>query len=465
MFTLCSRAMTYACLFALMMSGPSTYAAVTVPSFFSDHMVLQRDLPIPIWGWAADGEKISVQLGEQAPVTTTAANGAWNVKLSATSAGGPFVVVIKGENEIRISDVLVGEVWLCSGQSNMEWKVEKSDGFAQEKPAATDGQIRQMLIKKRHLIAPDLKPEGQWSVCSSDTVGDFTACGYFMAQRLRAELKVPIGLINSSWGGTPIEPWIPASNTSKPVAASDAALAKMKEPHKKSGVLYNGMVHGVVGYGMRGAIWYQGEANRSDGMKYVDKMRALITGWRTAWGLGDFPFYFVQIAPYLYGKDDPTQLPRFWVAQTAAQTIPSTGMVVTNDIGNPDNIHPSNKKEVGRRLALWALNRTYGQTTTICEGPTFKEQTIEGNKLRLRFDHAEGLVTSDGKSPAWFEVCGTDGAWKPADAVIDGNSVVLSASSVAQPTNARYAWNKIAMTNLKNGAGLPPSAFTTVNKN
>jgi sialate O-acetylesterase len=509
-----ARAVLFA-LLGLVASAPAASAAVELPSFFSEHMVLQRDLPIPVWGRAAPGEKVTVKLGTQAAVTaTTAADGTWKVKLPASAGGGPFTLVVKGGNELRVADVLVGEVWLCSGQSNMEFTVDGVNDAAKEKAEATDGAIRQLYVPRVPEAQPTAKMDARWTVCSPATAGGFTACGYFMARQLRKELGVPIGLINTSWGGTRIEPWAPAAAFAELPALKDIAdqlratdpkapaykqamaahLAKVeawtkearaalaaggaapappalpaelepltarKDPQQQPTTLYNGMIHALVGYGLRGAIWYQGESNHYEGALYTEKMKALIYGWRAAWGIGDFPFEFVQIAPFEYGGEDPNIMPRFWLAQTAALAIPNTGMVVTTDIGNVNDIHPKNKQEVGRRLALLALDHTYGKTGVVSSGPVFGSLAVEKGTLRVVFDHAEGLATRDGKAPDWFEICGEDSDFVPATAVIEGRSVVLSAPQVANPTAVRFAWHRHAEPNLMNGAGLPANVFTS----
>jgi sialate O-acetylesterase len=494
-------------------AGNAPAAEVSVPSFFSDHMVLQRDMPVAIWGWAADGEEVSVSLGDRPAVKTTAKDGAWKVRLPASSAGGPFTLTVKGRNEIRINDVMVGEVWLCSGQSNMEMTVASSNDFPREKAAATDSLIRQLLVPKRPLSQPDPNLNAKWTVCSPDTVGGFTACGYFMARLLRQELKVPVGLLHSSWGGTRIEPWTPPAGFAQVPACKDISqmlekldpaspanrqrfsehldrveawvkktraalssggavepmptlpldaqpLAERKDPQQQPTTLYNGMIHALAGYGMRGAIWYQGESNHGEGLLYAEKKKALIGGWRKIWGIGDFPFNFVQIAPFRYGTEDPEVLARFWVAQNACTAIPNAGQAVITDVGDIDDIHPRNKQEVGRRLALIALNRTYGRKDLECSGPVFKSMTVEGNRIRVRFDHASGLKSRDGKPLTWFEVLGEETEWVKAEAAIDGETVLVSSPQVARPVSVRFAWHKLAQPNLANGAGLPAATFT-----
>ncbi len=505
-------------LFALLALGAAWFAAraqaeVQLPGIFSDHAVLQCDRAIPVWGLAAAGEEVAVTLGERPAVRTTAgADGGWRLELPACPAGGPYRLVVSGRNELKIDDVLVGEVWLCSGQSNMEFTVDGVINAEQEKAAAVDGQIRQLWVPRRPSSQPEAAIDAHWTVCSPATAGGFTACGYFMARTLRKELAAPVGLINAAWGGTRIEPWTPAAAFARLPALADIArqldaldprnaeyqrrlaqhidavgrwaqaakaalaagqapapepvipaeiepLASRKDPQQQPTTLYNGMVAGLAGYAMRGAIWYQGEANHGEGMLYAKKMEALIAGWRQAWGIGEFPFLYVQIAPFQYGEDLGV-LPKFWVAQSAALAIPHTGMVVTNDIGTLTDIHPRNKQEVGRRLALLALAKAYGRTGVACEGPTFRAVAVEGSRLRVTFDHAAGLAPRDGQALTWFELIGESGDFVKAEAKVDGDSVVLSSPQVAQPVAMRFAWSRDAEPNLVNAAGLPAAAFS-----
>jgi sialate O-acetylesterase len=498
---------------ALIAATTCAWAEVSLPRFFSDHAVLQREAPIPVWGWAAPGEKITVQLGDQAAASATAAaDGTWKVALPKSAAGGPFVLSVKGTNEIRLNDVLVGEVWICSGQSNMEWTVNASLNPEQERSAATDPLIRHLGVPKRPLSASATNIDATWVVAAPNTAGNFTACGYFMARELRKHLNVPVGLINASWGGTRIEPWCTPASFGQVPALSDIAkmlagldpttdkarfaahlgateawlqearvaaaagrpvppqpvmagvgepLASRKDPHQQPTTLYHGMVHALVGYGMRGAIWYQGESNHYEGPLYTEKMKALINGWRAAWGIGDFPFNFVQIAPYQYGGEDPGILPRFWAAQQAALAIPNTGMVVTTDISDINDIHPRNKQEVGRRLALIALKNTYGKSAIVDQGPMFSSAKAESGAMRVVFTNADGLKTRDGKAPDWFELIGEDSEWTRAEAKIDGTSVVVSSPAVKAPVAVRFSWHKNAEPNLANGAGLPAPAFSS----
>ena len=474
-------------------------------------MVLQRDMPLPVWGWAAPDEGVTVTLGDRSPVSTTAdKEGKWRVDLPEIATGGPLTLTVSGTNKVVLEDILVGEVWLCSGQSNMQWTVSNSLNPKDEIAAADYPAIRHLAIPRRPASQPADDVTAEWKVCNPATAGGFTACGYFMGRELHKELGVPIGLINSSWGGTRIEPWVPPrgfaavpackdihnrvvltdphsqpykTRLNEYLAEVDAWLGEAKTAlaqkevihpspvypkelvpligHQDPSTLYNGMVHALVPLAIRGAIWYQGESNHGEGMFYTEKMKALIGGWRDVWGQGEFPFYYVQIAPYVYGSEPSGVLPAFWEAQAAALSIPKTGMVIPSDIGNTKDIHPRNKQEVGRRLALLALANDYRRTELVCSGPAFKTMAIEGSKLRIRFDSVgTGLASRDGKPLTWFEIIGKETDFVKANAVIDGlDSVVLSAPDVKAPAAMRFAWHKTAEPNLMNKEGLPAGAF------
>lgn len=490
-------------------------AEVRLPQIFGSHMVLQREKPIPVWGWAAPGEAVSVQLGEHPLVETQAdESGHWRVDLPPVPAGGPVTLTVRGPNEIRLEDVLIGEVWIGSGQSNMQMTVGGCLNADQEAAAANYPQIRHVCVARitAPLQADDVKLERPWEVCSPEVVKAWSAACYFMGRELHQELGVPIGLINTSWGGTLIEPWTPPEGFARVPslaaihrrvrladprtdehkealgqylndlliwadAARDALasgtyvdpspawptglnpLTVSSAPQQQPTALYNAMVAGLVPFAFRGAIWYQGESNHRDGMLYTDKMRALIEGWRLLWG-EDFPFYFVQIAPYRYGDEPAHYLGEFWEAQAAVTTtVPNTGMVGTNDIGELDDIHPRNKQAVGHRLALLALAKTYGRNV-VCSGPTFKALELEGSRLRVRLDNlGGGLTTRDGQAPNWFSIIGEQTPWVEAEATIDGDSVVLSSPRVPTPLAVRFAWSKLAEPNLMNREGLPAVPF------
>lgn len=498
--------LVWACL-----SGVQVQAEVRLPGFFGDHMVFQQQMPLRIWGWADAGEAITVSLAEHEATTAADDSGKWRVELPAMEASkAPRTLRVKGSNTIEIGDVLIGEVWLCSGQSNMEWTVRQSTNAEAEIASGNHPLIRHMKVAHRPSTVPLDDVPSEWKICTPEVVGDFTACGYFMAKHLQQQLDVPIGLINSSWGGTRVEPWTPpvgfeqveslrdiydsvmgrtpgtdayrqllgsqiaatqqwldaaqqALQGNQGVDPSPAFPDRLKPftSHQDPTMLYNGMIHALVGYPIRGAIWYQGESNHSEGMLYYEKKKALIQGWRDLWKQGDFPFYYVQIAPFQYGDEDPEILARFWEAQAAVEQIPNTGMVVINDIATLNDIHPPNKQDVGKRLALLALKHDYGFAETIAHSPEMDSIELLGDRLKVKFRNTGGgLKTRDGNAPTHFEVIGPSSrGYHAADAVIDGDSVVLSSAEVETPVAFRFAWHKLAEPNLTGGTGLPVGAF------
>ena len=500
-------------LFAALTLFTAAYAdaAVRLPQVIASDMVLQRGMPLPIWGWAEPGESVTCELGQAKATATANAQGEWLVKLPAMPAGGPFEMEVRGQNTVKLTGILVGEVWLCSGQSNMEMGVAMSKNAKAEVEAANHPQIRLFLVPKKASGRPLSDVEATWRVCSPTTVaqggwGGFSAVAYYFGRELQQTLKVPVGLIASSWGGTRIEPWTPPAGfaavpalkavgekveqangdytkamtaaleqTEAAVRAARQALADGKpippiptpnvrhslERNAEPTSLYNAMIHPLVPFAIRGAIWYQGEANNGEGMLYFEKMKALIGGWRQVWKQGDFPFYYVQIAPFKYGVA-PTQLPAIWNAQLAALSIPNTGMAVTTDIATLNDIHPPNKQEVGHRLALWALAKTYGKKEYVCSGPLYKGRKIEGGKIAVSFDHiGTGLDAMDDLDLTHFEIAGADGKFVPAKATMEGERVVVSAEAVSAPVHVRLGWDQLAQPNLANKEGFPASPFNT----
>jgi sialate O-acetylesterase len=489
-------------------------AEVRLPRVFSSHMVMQQEKPLVVWGWAEPNEKVTVTLVSGSQQAQANERGEWKAVLPAMKAGGPYTLTVSGSSKVEFEDVMVGEVWLCSGQSNMEMGIGAAKDAQAEIAAADYPGIRLLLVAKSWKPEPQNDIEGTWKVCSPKTVaeggwGGFSACGYYFGRELHKKLGVAVGLIDSSWGGTRIEPWTPPEGfaavpalkkelelvelgdprtarhqqrldqvlkaTDQWLAEARQALTKralvptmptypaeLQPPHdvQNATALYNGMIHPVQPFALRGAIWYQGESNSGEGMLYAEHMKALIGGWRQLWGEGDFPFYYVQIAPYNYGGN-PEVIGEFWEAQTAAQAVPNTGMAVISDIGDLKDIHPKNKQEVGRRLALWALAKTYAQQDVVYCGPTFKAMAIERDKLRLTFDHlGGGLASRDGQRLNWFEMIDAEeGGFVKADAQIDGSAVVLSAPEVKHPVAMRFAWSMLAEPNLMNAEGLPADAF------
>lgn len=478
------------CLLSLIAFAAQTISAqaeLRLPKIIGDSMVLQRDKPLPIWGWDNPGTDVNVSLGTATSKAKADGTGYWRVELAAQPAGGPLTLTVQGSSSVTIKDVLVGEVWICSGQSNMEWPVSESDNRDQEIAAANHPRIRHLKINHTPAETAQTEvPSGGWQVCTPQTAGAFTAVGYYFARHLQQELDVPIGLIGSNWGGTRIEPWTPPVGFQQTPALKDitdkldtfpAKRADGTIEHQSPLALYNGMIHPLLPYSVRGAIWYQGESNNGEGMLYFEKMKALIVGWRSVWKSPEMPFYFVQLAPFRYmkpipGPDSPPNrpqiardaedLPRIWEAQVAALSVPHTGMAVVTDIGNVTDIHPRNKQDVGKRLALWALARDYGKDDLVVSGPLYKSMQVEGNKIRVLFDHlGGGLAARDGQPLNWFTIAGDDLKFVDAHAVIEGPSVIVHADSVAKPVAVRFGWHQEANPNLTNKEGLPASPFRT----
>lgn len=498
---------------ALMMSHSFAFAEVKLPRIFGDNMVLQREMPVPIWGWADAEAEVTLTLldgntNSEIETKTVVADekGNWRAELEARPAGGPYTLKVVGNNSVIFTDILFGEVWVCSGQSNMGWTVNQSNNSREEIEAAHYPNIRLFHIPLQSSGLPSEDVNTEWRPTSPDTIRHFSAVAYNFGKHVYKELDVPIGLIDTSWGGTRIEAWtapvgfdtVPAlSSISEEIRDIDknyrlGLIEKISEieewiaetrealekggtifelpqnphpltPHNRPTAIYNKMIYPIVPYAIRGALWYQGESNMGDGMMYFEKMKALIYGWREIWDQGDFPFYFVQLAPWGgYDRNDHTKLPRLWEGQSATLSVPNTGMVVTTDIGNVKDIHPRNKQDVGLRLAYWALAQTYGQDDLVCSGPLYKSMQIDGNSIRLSFDHVgSGLAARHDETLSWFEIAGEDQAFVDAVAVIDGDTVVVSSDAVESPVAVRFGWNQIAEPNLMNKEGLPASPFRT----
>jgi sialate O-acetylesterase len=447
-------------------------AAVKLPSIFADHMVLQRDTPIAVWGTADPGEAITVKLGGASVSGAAGSDGRFALKLPAIAAGGPHTLTV---NAIEVKDVLVGEVWVCSGQSNMEWPVGAAQDPEKEAAAANYPKLRHFAVKKAIASEPLADAPGAWAVCAPDTVGAFTAVGYFFGRELLADLDVPIGLVHTSWGGTAAEAWtsraaLTADADLKPLVERwDAAIAKdakaAENPNRVSS-LYNAMLAPIAPYAIRGAIWYQGESNASRAFQYRKLFSTMIQDWRQRFGRGDFPFLFVQLANFTPALPEPAESD--WAelreAQTMTLALPNTAMAVTIDIGDAADIHPRNKQEVGRRLALAARAMTYGRKVPF-SGPMYQSMAVEGDAIRVRFAHADGgLAARDGAPLRGFAIAGPDKKFVWADETkIDGASVVVRSAKVAQPVAVRYAWaNNPEGCNLVNADGkLPASPFRT----
>jgi len=452
-------------------------AAVKLPSILGSHMVLQQGEPVPVWGWADPGEEVTVTFHDAKVSAKAGKDGKWQVHLPASKANPKGTdLVVKGSNEIKLEDVLVGEVWLCSGQSNMEWTVSRSANAKEEIANGKHPLIRHVKVPRKLSLTPqDDVQTGGWQVCSPSTVANFTAVGYYFARHLHKEIKVPIGLIGSNWGGTRIEPWTPAEGF-KAVPALKAShadkldqFAQGKPGRGTPTHMHNAMISPLLPYAIKGAIWYQGESNNGEGMLYHEKMKALIAGWRSVWNKPDLPFYFVQLAPFNYRNKDPKALPGIWQAQLETLKVPHTGMAVTTDITTVNNIHPPNKQDVGKRLALWALAKDYGKDKLVYSGPLFdKADHSDGGKGSITVHFKKlggrhiGLKTTDEKNPTHFEVAGKDGAWHPAETfIVYGDHIVAKSKMVKEPVHVRFGWDHKAIPNLFNRAGLPASPFTS----
>lgn len=510
-------------LLAVVLTAVPAMADVRLPKIFTDNMMLQRDLPVRVWGWANPGEAVSVTLTGKSAATKANPRGQWAVELPAVKAGENLELAVKGKNSLTLKNILIGDIWVCSGQSNMEMQLGGCLGVADDTKAADLPKIRR--IKFNHVNTGNAEQDAPtatpWQICSSETAGGFTAVGFYFAREIQQKTGVPIGIIDTNWGGTKIEPWIAPVGLSlveelKPQWIAQQAMLKdyqaqlpkkldemeawIVETRKllASGAptapppslpstgdrawsgMYNGMIHPIVRFPIKGALWYQGESNGGEGVTYYDKMRALIGGWRQQWGQGNFPFYFVQLASYQAVLKDPAGgngWAKLREAQTKSLTIPNTGMAVITDtvpLADAGNIHPKNKYDVGMRLARWALARDYGQKSLEVSGPLFKEIKIAGGKARLEFDHADaGLMVGkkEGRAAAveikggklnGFAIAGADKKWFWADAVLDSKTVTVSSPEVAQPVAVRYAYQmNPTEANLYNRDGLPASPFRT----
>lgn len=480
-------------------------AAIMLAAPFTDHAVLQRDRSVPVWGRAGPGAKITVAFRDQKMETTAGADGHWLVRLAPMPASAEGAeLVVTGPDTVTLHDVLVGEVWLASGQSNMEWPLSMARDGAGEVAAANYPLVRHLRVEHSPSDSPvDTVKTSGWQTATPQCAGAFTAVGYFFARALSQKLGVPVGIVHSSWGGTPIESWLgepalrktrawPRFDTQWQEALSvfpqrlaeypalDDAWRKADEeehatgkknplpwPHPPVGPgtayapggLFNGMIMPLAPYALRGVLWYQGESNVGQPGEYPELFTAMIRDWRRLWTQGDFPFYFVQLPNYADGHPDGRQWARLREAQTKVLTLPNVAMVVTIDVGEPDNVHPHNKKPVGERLAQLAASQTYGLPGA-WSGPVFQSAVRAGAALRVRFAHAGELVAR--ATPlTGFEIAGADRIFHPAMANIEDSSVLVSAPEVPEPEAVRYAWTNSPAAALFNAAGLPAAPFRT----
>ena len=483
-------------------------ADIRLPAIIGDNMVLQQGGKVSIWGWAEPGEEVTVGVSWRSMKFAVKADkdGKWSFRLNPPKGDGPFEMTFTGKNSITIKNILAGEVWVCSGQSNMQMSVQSSASAEQEIAEANYPKIRLFSVTRKVADKPQPDCEGSWTECSPKTVPDFSAVAYFFGRELHKQLKVPVGLIHTSWGGTPAESW-----TRREVLESDAdfapilkryddavtnypqakkeyeqKLAEWKQAVEKAKAegtnppgrpgepfgpghyqspsgLYNAMIAPLIPYGIQGAIWYQGESNAGRAYQYRKLFPAMIENWRKDWGVGKFSFLFVQLANFMKTKPEPDE--SSWAelreAQSMTLSLPMTGMAVIIDIGDADDIHPKNKQDVGKRLALWALAQQYGKKL-VYSGPIYKSMKIDGSSIILSFDHVGGgLVAKSEEQLKGFAIAGADRKFVWADAKIKGNTVVVSSDKVPEPAAVRYAWADNPVCNLYNKEDLPASPFRT----
>lgn len=426
-------------------------------------MVLQRNTTVKIWGWANPKEEVTiVPSWNEKEYKITADNTAnWSLSIPTPKEGGPFTISFKGYNQLTLKNILIGEVWICSGQSNMEmsasWGILNGE---EEIKKANYPSIRFFNVEKSTALTPQNNLNGKWVECSPESMKYNSALAYFFAQRLQEELKdVPIGLIISAWGGTPAEVWIPEKTIQNNPTLYQAAqkLNPSEYGPIEPGRTFNAMIHPLIGYTIAGALWYQGESNVGSTV-YNQTFASLISSWRSLWKY-DFPFYFVQIAPYQNGNDHfcGVQIRDF---QRKTLQLPNTAMVVTSDISTTDDIHPKDKKSVGFRLANVALTNLYKTNSNLANGPLFKEIKIEKNKVNVYFEYSNGLYFKDPKNTQ-FEIAGDDSVFYPAKAIIKNNVIILVSDKVKKPLKVRFAWGNATQSQLFNSSNLPASSFLT----
>ena len=483
--------------------GQNTFGEVRLPGLFSDNVVLQQNASVPVWGWADDGESVTVLFrGKKA--TATATNGKWMVRIGSFKAGGPDELRISGKNTLVLKNVLVGEVWICSGQSNMEWPLSKAFESQNDIATSANPRIRLLTVPKLKADEPVPDVKASWQECNSDTIPTFSAVAYYFGRALQAARKVPVGLIHTSWGGSPAEVWMrrqvleanPEYNRSildgyataiknyqESLAKFEAEQAELKKqgqtadkkppekPFWKPAELYNGMIAPLLPYAIKGAIWYQGESNAGRAYQYRTLFPDMIRNWRQDWGQGDVTFLAVELAPWDKNKkrslEEITAAPgeSDWAELREAQllatkVLPKVGLAVITDVGDKDDIHPTKKEPVGARLALAARAIAYGEKI-VYSGPTYKSMKQNGDRIILSFDHTGKGLESHGGEMKGFSIAGADRKFVWAKAKIQGNKVVVSSPEVPKPVAVRYGWADYPVVNLFNKDGLPASPFRT----
>jgi sialate O-acetylesterase len=447
----------------------AAHAEVRLPAIIGSHMVLQQNNDEKIWGWCDPGEKIKISSGWDTASYSIIGNpdGKWIVSIKTPAAGGPYTLTINGNNKIVLEDILVGEVWDCSGQSNMEMSYNPgTKQYTADVENATNKSIRFFHIPRLSAEYPQDDTKAQWVVCNPENLKPFSLAGYFFGQKLQEALSVPIGLIEASWGGTPAETWTP-----KDAIEGDPVLKKVGEGLKtipwgpiRAAATYNAMIYPITNFSIAGVIWYQGEANVENASTYELLFSTMINSWRKAWQK-DFPFYFVQIAPYA-GYEGNISSALLREAETKTLSVPNTGMVVIYDLVTDINdIHPKNKKDVGYRLANLALSDTYGKKGLVYKTPLFRNMKAGNGKIWAYFTNADNGLVSRGDTIKEFYIAGPDKIFMPALAKIDGNSVVVWNKNIQNPVAVRFGFTNSSMPNLFSKEGLPVNIFRTDNWN
>ncbi len=451
-------------------------AEIKLPSVFTNNMVLQQKSSVAIWGWAGAKANVTVQTSWNQKTYDCMADkdGNWKLMIETTSAGGPYELTVSDGTAVTLKNILLGEVWLCTGQSNMEMPMK---GFLGQPIVnsnmdivkSSNNQLRLLTVPRSSKAEPQDNFEASWQIANPESVCEFSATAYYFGRLLQEMLQVPVGLINVSYGGSCIEAWM-SKNTSTPF--EDTPIPKKDEEIKVKNrtptVLFNGMLHPVIGYTIKGCIWYQGETNYIEPDKYEELFPAMVNEWRTLWGQGNFPFYYAQIAPFDYSVFTPTEFHEKYnsaylrdAQRKSEAKIPNSGMAVLMDIGEETSIHPMHKKPGGERLALWALGETYGMKGFGYKSPTFNGMEVNGSNAVVSFNNVEYGLTSYGKEIKGFEIAGEDKHFYPATVYLRRKSVILSSPNVNKPVAVRYAFKDFIVGDLFGGDGLPVSSFRT----
>jgi sialate O-acetylesterase len=449
----------------ILMYFPSS-ANIRLPAVIGSNMVLQQRTITKLWGWGDAGEKVRITSSWKSTLDSAVVdgNGKWLVNIQTPEAGGPYSITVKGRNAIELENVMIGEVWICSGQSNMEWSYANGlTAMKEDVQAAYNPNIRFFHVQRTTANNPQENVGGSWTVCDSNTLKTFSAVAYYFGKRLNAVLNVPVGLINASWGGTPAETWTPAR-----IVYSDSILVEAGRKLNSSpwwpvspGYAFNGMIAPLTNYSIGGAIWYQGESNAGTASTYTRLLTSMIESWRTSWN-SQFPFYFVQLAPFAYGNNNVGALLR--EAQVKTLGLHRTGMVVTTDLADDTtDIHPKDKEGVGLRLASVALTKTYGISVAGAISPMYRSMSTNGNQVTVAIENIGTGLKLEGKNATGFFISGPDQVFHPAQARITGTYIVVWSKDVPQPVAVRYAFSNTAIGNVFSREGLPLSPFRTDN--